>query len=388
MNDIEYNIEENKSYDHKPIANVKVIGVGGGGTNMVNRIAREKEGLPITLIAANTDAQHLSESLADEKLQLGIKLTKGLGAGMKPEVGRDSAEESADDIAECLKGADIVFIAAGLGGGTGTGAAPIVARIAKEVGALAISIVTTPFKYEGKKRNKFAIIGLEGIKDNSDSIVVIPNSKLSSTLDRTVSYKDAFKIVDDVLFKAVYGICNLIFSKSANGINVDFQDLKTIMGYKGTALLGVGEDSGENSALEAVKRAIESPLFDDASIKGATGILVHFQFNDSYSFIDIENAMNYIYSSVNKDDEDDDIMFGTTIIDDLEENHVRVTIVATGFDRNVPTKEKQMENVTKTIQGLHEDVKNINIQSHESTNHTYDTNNFDSPSIYRQKNNN
>lgn len=364
---INFSIESDKDSD-TPIAIVKVVGVGGGGTNMVNRIATEENKLPITLIAANTDLQHLQESLADEKIQLGSVLTKGLGAGMKPEVGEASAIESEEIIREALKGSDIVFIAAGLGGGTGTGAAPIIAKIVKELEILSISIVTTPFVYEGRKRLKFAEKGLAELKEHSDSMIVVPNSKLSSVIDRNVGYKDAFRIVDDILYRAVYGICSLIFSKSAEGMNIDFQDLKTIMSYKGTALMGTGQATGENSALDAIKKAIESPLFDNASLKGATGVLVHYQIHPDYSFMALEEAMNYVYKNVNEDlDDDEDLMFGTTINHSLEIDEVQVTIVATGFDK---TKEK--EDKAKQEEKVHQERIQANQETTKQTNQTAD----------------
>ena len=320
---IEESVEGNK-------AKIKVIGVGGGGTNMINRVAQDKELLPVTLIAANTDAQHLEASKADIKIQLGDKLTKGLGAGMNPEVGRNSALESESKIRDILQGADIIFVAAGLGGGTGTGAAPVIAKIAREIGALTISIVTTPFKYEGKKREKLANQGLEEMEVHSDSIVIIPNSKLSAIIDKSTSYRDAFKIVDSILFRAVNGMCGVIINHGDGDMNVDFADLKTVMKYKGRALMGIGEASGERSAINALKNAIESPLLENVSLEGASGALIHFQFNPNYPLLEIEESMNYIHESV---DEYADVIFGTTPDEAMDESQIKVTIIATGFNK-------------------------------------------------------
>lgn len=333
-----FNIQEASGHN---IAKIKVIGVGGGGTNMINRIAQDKESLPITLIAANTDAQHLEASDADIKIQLGSELTKGLGAGMNPEVGKNSALESEAKIREVLEGADIVFVAAGLGGGTGTGAAPVVARIAREVGALTISTVTTPFKYEGKKREKIAIAGLEEIQSESDSIVVIPNSKLSSIIDRTTGYKDAFAIVDTILFRAVNGICGVIINHGHGDMNVDFADLRTIMKYKGKALMGIGKASGERAAINALKNAIESPLLDDVSLDGASGVLIHFQFHPNYPLVEIEESMtSVVYERV---EEYADVILGTTPDESItEEDFVAVTIIATGFNKKSDMKESSI----------------------------------------------
>ncbi len=309
-------------------ANIKVIGVGGGGGNMVNHMINQGIG-EIDLIVANTDAQALSSSQAPVKIQLGDRITKGLGAGMKPEVGKNAALESFEDLKAALEGADIVFISAGLGGGTGTGATPIVAQAAKEVGALTVSVVTKPFSFEGKKRAKLALQGLEELKKESDSIVVIPNDKLLAIVDKHLGMKDSFKLVDDILAKAVGGMSAVVLSHGTNDINVDFADVKTVMSHKGMAILGVGEAEGEDAAIEAVKNAIESPLLDNLSINGAMGVLVHFHIHPNFPLVQIQNAMDIIYDSV---DEDADVIFGTTTNESFGENEVKITIVATGFD--------------------------------------------------------
>ncbi len=323
--------------EHKPHigAKIKAIGVGGGGSNMINHMI--KEGVKgIELYVANTDAQALNSSLAPNKLQLGTKLTKGLGAGMKPDTGRESALEAYEEIRAALEGADIVFIAAGLGGGTGTGAAPIIASIAKEMGILTISVVTKPFKFEGKKRLKFADEGLEALKKESDSIVVIPNERLLSIIDRSLGMKESFKLVDAVLSNAVTGTSGVILDTGCgDDINVDFADLQTVMSYKGLALMGMGDYTGENAPMEALQLAVDSPLLDNLSINGAMGVMVHFQMHPSVSLFDLSAAMEeIIHDTV---DEDADVIFGTSTSEALAENQVIVTLVATGFEQNTPS---------------------------------------------------
>ncbi len=312
-------------------AKIKVVGVGGGGGNMINHMVREGVN-NIDLIAANTDAQALDQSLATSKIQLGEKKTKGLGAGMIPEVGREAALESYEEIKSALEHADIVFIASGFGGGTGTGAAPIVAQAAKEIGALTVSVVTKPFLFEGKKRAKLAEIGLSELKKESDSIVVIPNEKLLSIVDKNLGIKESFKIVDSVLSRAVCGMSGVVLSHGDSDINLDFADVKTVMSHRGMALMGVGESKGENSACEAVKNAIESPLLDSMTINGALGVLVHFHTSPECPLSDISSAMQIIENAA---DEDAHVIFGTTTDKTFTDNFVRVTIVATGFENKL-----------------------------------------------------
>jgi cell division protein FtsZ len=321
--------------EHKPQlgAKIKAIGVGGGGSNMINHMI--KAGVKgIELYVANTDAQALHTSLAPNKIQLGLKLTKGLGAGMKPDTGKESALEAHEEIRAALDGADIVFIAAGLGGGTGTGAAPVIASIARELGILTISVVTKPFKFEGKKRLKFADSGLEDLKRESDSIVVIPNERLLSVIDRSMGMKDSFKLVDSVLSNAVTGTSGVILDTGCgDDINVDFADLRTVMSYKGLALMGMGDYTGENSPFEALQLAVESPLLDNLSINGAMGVMVHFQMHPSVSLFELSGAMEEIINE--SVDEDADVIFGTSVNTELAENQVIVTLVATGFERTL-----------------------------------------------------
>jgi cell division protein FtsZ len=322
---MEFTIEEIKNPSG---ARIVAVGVGGGGGNMIGHMV--KEGVTgIEMLIVNTDSQALSQQDNVKKIQIGAKLTGGLGAGMRPEVGKDSALENYEDIKNALEGADIVFISAGLGGGTGTGAAPVVAAIAKEIGALTVSVVTKPFKFEGKKRAKLAELGLEDLKKESDSIVVIPNEKLLSIIDKNLGIKESFKIVDSVLAQAVNGTSGVILSSGENDINLDFADLKTVMSHKGMALMGVGEFEGENAAYEAIKSAIESPLLDNMSIDGAMGVLVHFKINPNFPILSINEAMDVVFDTAH---DDADIIFGTTTDENLPENYVKITIVATGFE--------------------------------------------------------
>jgi len=329
---------------------IKVIGVGGGGNNMINYMAGKGVD-KVELIAANTDVQALKTSKAHKKIQLGKNLTKGLGAGMKPEIGEKAAEESYEEIKKELEGADLVFISAGMGGGTGTGAAPVIARAAKEVGALTIGVITKPFTFEGPKRSKLAKMGTEVLKQETNSIVVIPNDKILTIIDRKVGKREAFSLVDDVLYKAVRGISNMVISYGENDINVDFNDLKTVMSHKGLALMGVGEEKGENAAFNAIKKAIESPLLDNISIDGAMGVLVHFTLHEDYPLVELEESMNLIYE---KADEAADIIFGTTTDNNLAPDEIKVTIVATGFEKDKTPhgprpKKDSLENSVKDI---------------------------------------
>jgi cell division protein FtsZ len=340
----EFNITESHSGVHG--AKIKAIGVGGGGGNMINHMINEGIG-GIDLLVANTDAQALDASLAPYKVQLGMNITKGLGAGMKPDVGRAAAEESYDSIKTMLNGADLVFISAGLGGGTGTGAAPIIAQAAKEVGALTVSIVTSPFAFEGRKRKRLAKAGLDELKKESDSIIVVPNERLLSIVEKNLGMRDSFKLVDNVLAQAVGGISNVILSHGANDINLDFADVKTVMSHRGLALMGVGESQGSSAAYDAAKTAIESPLLDNLSIDGAMGILVHFHIHPDYPLAEISEAMDIVEENA---DEDANIIFGTTTSEDIPLDEVKLTIIATGFDdpSDLEVEKEVSNNTVKT----------------------------------------
>ena len=320
---------------------IKVIGVGGGGGNAIDHIVREGiNKLPgmerVDLLAANTDTQVLVKSLATSTIQLGEKKTKGLGAGMRPEIGRESAEESYEQIKAMLDNANIVFIAAGFGGGTGTGAAPIVARAAKEIDALTIAVVTTPFVFEGKKRMRYALEGLSELKKDCDSVVVIPNEKLLAIAGKNIGFKDSFKIVDAVLANAVSGMSSVILESGNGDMNVDFADVRTAMSHRGLSLLGVGHAEGEDSAQEAIKSAIQSPLLDNMDIKGAKGVLANFRFHPNHPQGDIYAAMALLQDLID-DDGEADVCFGTITDVNMKEDLVEVTVIATGF----PDKEEE-----------------------------------------------
>ncbi|SFV71580.1 Cell division protein FtsZ [hydrothermal vent metagenome] len=337
----EFNITESSAGVNG--ARIKAIGVGGGGGNMINHMIRE--GISgIDLIVANTDAQALDASIAPYKIQLGIQVTKGLGAGMKPAVGREAAEESFDTIKTMLDGADLVFISAGLGGGTGTGAAPIIAQAAKEVNALTVAIVTSPFAFEGRKRKRLAKEGLELLKEESDSIIVVPNERLLSIVEKNLGMRESFRLVDSVLSQAVGGISNVILSHGANDINLDFADVKTVMSHRGLALMGVGESKGDSAAYDAAKTAIESPLLDNLSIDGAMGILVHFHIHPDYPLTEIAEAMDIVEENA---DEDASIIFGTTTSEDIPLDQVKLTIIATGFEDPSDIETKTVPETTK-----------------------------------------
>ena len=353
----EFDIDIVEAKCHTNGAKIKAIGVGGGGGNMINHMIQEGIN-SIDLIVANTDAQALDSSLAPFKMQLGMNATRGLGAGMVPDKGREAALESFEDIKSMLEGADIVFISAGLGGGTGTGAAPIIAQAAKEIGALTVSIVTSPFKFEGRKRTKLAKEGLEELKRESDSIIVVPNEKLLSIVEKNLGIKESFKMVDDILAQAVGGISKVILSHGDNDINLDFADVKTVMSHRGLALMGSGYSAGVNAAYDAAKAAIESPLLDNISIDGAMGVLVHFDIHPDYPIMEIGEAMSIVEESA---DEDAAVIFGTTTNENMEIDEVKITIVATGFeDKNAipsPTSKHTQEtllsaNTTTTINTL------------------------------------
>src|SRR2546425_9287243 len=304
---------------------IKVIGVGGGGSNAVNRMI--DAGLDgVEFLVANTDVQALEQSKASVKLQIGAKLTKGLGAGANPDIGKQAALEDTEKVIEALEGADIVFITTGLGGGTGTGAAPIVASLAAELGALTVAVVTKPFAFEGKKRQQQADRGLADLKECVDTVITIPNERLLATLERGTSLGDAFKIADDILRQAVQGISDLITVPGE--INLDFADVKTIMHGMGMALMGTGVSSGEHRAVEAAQRAISSPLLEEASIEGAKGVLINITGGSDMTLFEVHEAASIIQEAA---DEEANIIFGT-VIDPKMKDEVKVTVIATGFD--------------------------------------------------------
>lgn len=317
--------------DIETIARIKVIGVGGSGKNALNHMISSKV-RNVEFIAMNTDTQDLHNSLAEKKIHLGKNLTKGLGAGMNPEVGKRAAEETKAEVQDAIKGADMVFIACGMGGGTGTGAAPIVARASKEQGILTVAVVTKPFFFEGNQRMRIAEAGLAELSKEVDAIIVIPNDRLLSISGKDTSLKDAFALCDDVLRDAVEGISDLITTPGI--INVDFADIRAIMADAGTALMGIGSASGENRAVTAATEAINSPLLD-ISINGARGVLFAISGSDDLTMHEIQEAAKVITEAIDKDAK---VIFGTIHDDRLKKGEVKVTVIATGFAGEMPKK--------------------------------------------------
>lgn len=305
-------------------AKIKVVGIGGGGTNAVSTMIKAKiEG--VDFVAANTDLQSLNFSLAAKKIQVGKELTKGLGAGADPNIGRDAALEDRHELQEAVSGADMVFVTAGMGGGTGTGGASVVSQIAREQGALTVGVVTKPFLFEGKRRKKFAEMGVEKLREHVDTLIVIPNQRLLQLATPDLSMIDAFKLADNVLVNAVRGISDII--NVPGTINVDFADVKTIMSSMGQALMGIGYGTGPNRAVEAANQAISSPLLEDIDIEGATGILINITAGTNISLIEVNEACSIIQDAAH---EDANIIFGA-VIDDKVGDEIRVTVIATGF---------------------------------------------------------
>ena len=307
------------------LAKIKVIGVGGGGSNAVNRMINL--GLQcVEFIAVNTDAQALLKSLAPKRMQIGEKLTRGLGAGAQPEIGQKAAEESREDILDALRGADMVFVTAGMGGGTGTGAAPVVAECAREIGALTVGVVTKPFGFEGIKRSRNAKMGIEALKQHVDTIITIPNDRLLQVVDKKTPITQAFTIADDVLRQGVKGISDLIAVPGL--VNLDFADVKSIMSNAGSALMGIGEATGENATVDAAKAAIASPLLE-TTIEGARGVLLNVTgAEENLSMYEVNEASNAIHEVVN---DQANIIWGAAV-DNTMGDTVRVTVIATGFD--------------------------------------------------------
>jgi len=310
---------------------VKVVGVGGGGGNAVNRMV--ESGLEgIEFIVANTDAQALSHNAAPVRLQLGAKLTKGLGAGADPKIGRQAALEDTEQLICAMDGADMVFVTTGLGGGTGTGAAPVIANLASELGALTVAVVTKPFTFEGKRRALQAERGLEELSECVDTVITIPNERLLTTIDPTTSLTQAFAMADDVLYQAIHGISDLILVPGL--INLDFSDVTTIMSGMGMAIMGTGVAEGKNRALEAANRAISSPLFENASVEGARGVIVNVTGGSDLSMLEVSEAISIIQKAAH---EDANIIFGA-VVDRTMQGRVKITVIATGFDHTGSTR--------------------------------------------------
>jgi len=311
--------------DHDQLATIKVVGVGGGGSNAVNRMI-ESGVRGVEFITVNTDAQALNLSKSEIKLKIGEKLTRGLGAGANPEVGKKAAEESRELLAQHLNGADLVFVTAGMGGGTGTGAAPIIAEIAKECGALTVGVVTRPFTFEGRKRALQAEQGINALKEKVDTLIVIPNDRLLEIVDKKTPMVEAFREADNVLRQGVQGISDLIMVPGL--INLDFADVKTIMSERGSALMGIGTGTGENRAAEAAKRAIQSPLLE-TSIEGARGVIMNITGGTNLSLYEVNEAAEIVISA---SDPEVNVIFGA-IIDESMKEEIKVTVIATGFEQ-------------------------------------------------------
>ncbi|MFS0667413.1 cell division protein FtsZ [Peribacillus frigoritolerans] len=339
------------------LATIKVIGVGGGGNNAVNRMI-EHGVQGVEFISVNTDAQALNLSKAEIKMQIGGKLTRGLGAGANPEVGKKAAEESKEQIEEALKGADMVFVTAGMGGGTGTGAAPVIAGIAKDLGALTVGVVTRPFTFEGRKRATQAQGGISSMKESVDTLIVIPNDRLLEIVDKSTPMLEAFREADNVLRQGVQGISDLIAVPGL--INLDFADVKTIMSNKGSALMGIGISSGENRAAEAAKKAISSPLLE-TSIDGAQGVLMNITGGTNLSLFEVQEAADIVATA---SDQDVNMIFGSVINENLKDEIV-VTVIATGFNEveasirpsGRPTLGQQQQSRPQTQQTPQSNVK-------------------------------
>jgi cell division protein FtsZ len=322
-------------------ARIKVIGVGGSGGNAISRMIETKlKG--VEFVAINTDAQDLHQNKASEKVHIGKNLTKGLGAGMNPDVGRQAAEENRDEIQEVLKGADMVFVTCGLGGGTGSGAAPIVAETAKELGALTVAVCTKPFSFEGAQRRSIADEALENLRERVDALIVIPNDKLLQIIDKKTTLLNSFKIVDDVLRQGVQGISDLITKPGV--VNVDFADVKAIMSDSGSALMGIGIGAGENRAAEAARAAVNSPLLE-LSIDGAKGVLFNVSGSSDLTMLEINEAANIITESI---DPNAKVIFGAVVDDSIKKGEVQVTVVATGFDVD-RVNEAPMEKLSRLV---------------------------------------
>ncbi|WP_346664580.1 cell division protein FtsZ [uncultured Mailhella sp.] len=337
--------------DTEQAAKIKVIGVGGGGGNAVqNMINSRLEG--VSFICANTDMQALSRSLAEEHIQLGKELTRGLGAGAKPEVGQAAAEESVEDIRKVIDGADMVFVTAGMGGGTGTGAAPVIAKVAKEKGVLTVGVVTKPFRFEGEKRMKAALKGIEELKQHVDSLVIIPNDRLLAIAPKNAKVTEMLKKADDVLYDAVRGVTDLITKPGL--INADFADVRTVMSRQGMALMGEGRASGDNRALDAAKRAITSPLLEDLSITGCKAMLVNITANEDIGMDEFSSAASYIEEAARGANGEDPEIVVAMSLDESCGEEIRITVIATGIEPEAEKPNKTGTGTVVTMNGGHD----------------------------------
>lgn len=376
------------------VARIKVVGVGGGGSNAIGSMITEGSMDGVEFISINTDAQALLSNKAQIKVQIGDALTRGLGSGGDPEVGQKAAEESFEKLKEELQGADLVFITAGMGGGTGTGASPTVARVARECGALTIGVVTKPFLFEGSKRMNAAKVGINALKDHVDTLIVVPNQRILQIIDNKTSMLEALKKIDSVLHQGVRGIAELITDPGL--INVDFADVKTIMSNAGTALMGIGLATGDGRAIRAVQEAITSPLLD-SSIDGAKGVLINISGGPDLTMLEVDEAANMVSQSV---DPEADIIFGATIKQELQD-HVKVTLIATKFDENIsvvrrrtepytystPTPQTPIPPIEARVPEAPRDVSDVSQGYTQTDTKTYELENdpFDIPAFLRKK---
>jgi cell division protein FtsZ len=347
-------------------ARIKVVGVGGSGGHGISRMIETKiKG--VEFVAINTDAQDLHHNKAAEKVHIGKNLTKGLGAGMNPDIGRQAAEENRDEILDVLKGADMVFITCGLGGGTGTGAAPIVAEAAKELGALTVAVVTKPFSFEGAQRRAIAEEGLQNLRERVDTLITIPNDKLLQIIDKKTTLINSFKIVDDVLRQGVQGISDLITKPGI--VNVDFADVKAIMSNSGSALMGIGIGTGENRAAEAAKAAINSPLLE-LSIDGAKGVLFNVSGSSDLTMLEINEAANIITEAI---DPNAKVIFGAVVDETLKKGEVQITVVATGFDEEMISESRlsPMERLSRVKVAAEPEISIIRDEPEEDLKNTF-----------------
>ncbi len=367
----------NFTFDDEPPsagARIKVVGIGGGGGNAVNHMIEARiEG--VEFLVSNTDLQALKRSHAPVKIQIGAKLTKGLGAGANPEMGRDAALEDTEKIIEALEGADMVFVTVGLGGGTGTGAAPIIASLAAELDALTVAVVTKPFPFEGRHRLRQAEAGLEELRSVVDTLITIPNERLLQAADRNMALGDAFKMADDVLRQAVQGISDLITVPGF--INVDFADVRAIMKGMGIALMGTGHAVGENRAMDATQRAISSPLLEEASINGAKGVLVNITGGMDLTLFEVDEAMRVIHDAA---DPEANIIFGS-VPDEGMQNEMKITVIATGFDKQPTEKIHSLPLRPASVGG----GSNTPLRSPSSVSSARNIDDLDVPTFIRRK---
>lgn len=368
--------------DMQELTNIKVIGCGGGGGNAVNRMILE--GLKnVEFIVVNTDKQALALSQANTKIQIGDKLTKGLGAGANPEIGKKAAEESREEIAEAIKGANMVFITAGMGGGTGTGAAPVVAEIAKSMNILTVGVVTKPFPFEGKRRMRHAEMGIDNLKQKVDTLVIIPNERLLSMADKKTTLLDSFRLADDVLRQGVQAISDLITIPGV--VNADFADIETVMKNKGLAHMGVGYGKGDNKAQDAVRQAISSPLLE-TSIDGATGVIINFTGGVDLGAIEVYEAAEIVRESA---DMDANIIFGA-VIDETLNDEIRLTVIATGFEDDnirsaIVTNEQRNDTKQAPVTPKVEEVKSEQPVAHVDPLLEFGTESVNIPSFLRSR---